>query len=71
MELLPLILLAPVLAAVAYFDLRYMRIPNALVLIATRRFSFSASPILGWPEAGHSPAGRCAVSSSSVSPCSP
>jgi prepilin peptidase CpaA len=51
MELLPLILLSPVLAAVAYFDLRYMRIPNALVFIAIAVFVFT-SPILGWPEAG-------------------
>jgi prepilin peptidase CpaA len=50
-DLLPLILLAPVLAAVAYFDLRYMRIPNALVLIALALFVVSR-PILGWPEMG-------------------
>lgn len=37
--LLPLILLAPVLLAVGYFDLRYMRIPNALSLVALAIFA--------------------------------
>ncbi|MGJ8585775.1 MAG: prepilin peptidase [Marinosulfonomonas sp.] len=32
-DLMPLIWLSPILAAVGYFDLRYMRIPNALSLI--------------------------------------
>jgi len=51
MTLFPLVLLAPILAAVAYFDLRYMRIPNALVLLALALFVLSA-PFLGWPEIG-------------------
>jgi prepilin peptidase CpaA len=50
-DLLPLFLLAPVLAAVAYFDLRYMRIPNALVLMALLLFLASA-PFLALPEIG-------------------
>ncbi len=33
-HIVPIMMLAPVLIAVAYFDLRYMRIPNALSLIA-------------------------------------
>lgn len=33
-ELVPLLLLSPVLVAVAYFDLRYLRIPNVLTLIS-------------------------------------
>lgn len=41
--LLPLILLAPVLLAVGYFDLRYMRIPNALSLIALAIFALCAA----------------------------
>lgn len=32
-DLLPLVMLSPVLVAVAYFDLRYLRIPNVLTLI--------------------------------------
>lgn len=34
MDLIPMVLLAPVLVAVAYFDLRFMRIPNVLTFIA-------------------------------------
>ena len=33
MDIYPLLLLAPVLLAVAYFDLRFMRIPNFLTFI--------------------------------------
>lgn len=33
-EVIPLALLAPVLVAAAYFDLRYLRIPNVLTLLA-------------------------------------
>jgi prepilin peptidase CpaA len=51
MDLIPLILLAPVLIAVAYFDLRYMRIPNALALIAIALF-LAMTPFLAWPEVG-------------------
>jgi len=51
MELLPLILLAPILIAVAYFDLRYMRIPNVLVLIACALFLVT-SPFVAVPELG-------------------
>lgn len=39
---LPLFLIAPVLVAVAYFDLRYMRIPNALSIVAVCGFLFLA-----------------------------
>ncbi|MBV1867305.1 MAG: prepilin peptidase [Marinosulfonomonas sp.] len=38
----PLMLFAPVLLAVMYFDLRYMRIPNALSIIAVALFAVSA-----------------------------
>lgn len=37
-EYLPLILLAPVLLTVAYFDLRFMRIPDILTLIVLAVF---------------------------------
>lgn len=37
-ELIPIIALSPVLLAVAYSDLRYMRIPNLLSLIAAAVF---------------------------------
>ena len=40
--LAPLVMLAPVLAAVAYFDLRFMRIPNALSAIAVGVLIISA-----------------------------
>ncbi len=50
-ELLPLLLLSPVMAAVAYFDLRYMRIPNKLVVIAVLLFLVTA-PLVAWPEVG-------------------
>ena len=33
MDILPMLLLAPIMVAVAYFDLRFMRIPNSLTLI--------------------------------------
>ncbi len=48
-DLLPLFLLSPVLAAVAYFDLRYMRIPNKLVLIAVCLF-LVVTPFFSWSE---------------------
>lgn len=51
MELIPFFCLAPALVAVAYFDLRYMRIPNALVLLAIALFVCTA-PLLGWSELG-------------------
>ena len=35
----PLVLIAPLLCAVAYFDLRYMRIPNGLSLLALVAFA--------------------------------
>jgi len=38
----PLMLLAPVLLAVMYFDLRYMRIPNVLSIVAVALFAVSA-----------------------------
>ena len=37
----PLMLLAPILLAVGYFDLRYMRIPNVLSIIAVALFAVS------------------------------
>lgn len=39
---LPLLLIAPFLVAVAYFDLRYMRIPNMLSLILLAVFAMVA-----------------------------
>lgn len=49
--LIPLVLLAPLLIRVAYCDLRYMKIPNALSLAALALFIVS-SPLIGWEEAG-------------------
>ena len=46
---LPLILLIPVLCAVAWNDLRHMRIPNLLVLLALGLFVI-CMPLLGWTE---------------------
>jgi prepilin peptidase CpaA len=51
MQILPLLIFAPVLLCVAYFDLRYMRIPNVLSLIGLAIFAVFAY-WLGWPEAG-------------------
>ena len=48
-ELVPLILLWPILAAVAYSDLRYMKIPNWLVLMALALFVLTL-PLFGLPE---------------------
>lgn len=39
MDILPMLLLAPILVAVAYFDLRFMRIPNSLTLITLGIFA--------------------------------
>ena len=39
--LAPLVLLAPLLCTVAYFDLRYMRIPNWLSLLALAAFALA------------------------------
>ncbi len=39
----PLFVIAPLLAAVAYFDLRYMRIPNAISLLALAVFALWAA----------------------------
>lgn len=50
MALVPLILLTPVLIAVAYSDLRYLRIPNLLVGIALFLFLVT-TPLIGIPEA--------------------
>ncbi len=49
MDLIPLILLSPILVFVGYFDMRYMRIPNTLSLIALALFIITA-PLLSWPE---------------------
>lgn len=43
MDLFPLFLIAPILVAVAYFDLRFMRIPNVITLILVFFFA-----ILAW-----------------------
>lgn len=51
MDTLPLFLLSPVLFAAAYFDLRYLRIPNWLVLTAIGLFALTL-PAIGWQEAG-------------------
>lgn len=51
MELIPLHLLAPVLLMVFYFDLRYLRIPDALTLIAIVLFVLTV-PLLDLGEAG-------------------
>ena len=42
MQLLPLLGLAPILLVVAYTDLRYMRIPNVLSVLAVLLFSLTA-----------------------------
>jgi prepilin peptidase CpaA len=39
MDVVPMLILAPVLVAVAYFDLRFMRIPNALSLMVLAVFA--------------------------------
>jgi prepilin peptidase CpaA len=48
-QLVSLLMLAPVLLAVAYFDLRYLRIPNILSLIGLGIFALTF-PLLGWSE---------------------
>ena len=50
-QTLPLVLLAPLLVAVGYFDLKYMRIPNVVVLLAIALFVVTA-PLVGWQELG-------------------
>jgi prepilin peptidase CpaA len=49
MEFLPLLLLAPVLILVGYYDLKLMLIPNRLVVAAIALFVLTA-PFVGWPE---------------------
>ena len=49
MDMLPLWLLSPLLLSVGYCDLRYMRIPNALSLLAVALFVLTM-PLLGWQE---------------------
>ncbi|MEM6824749.1 MAG: prepilin peptidase [Pseudomonadota bacterium] len=51
MALLPLLLLAPLLVAVAWFDLRYLRIPNWLVVAALLLYVVTV-PLIGFEEAG-------------------
>ena len=41
MDLLAMLLLAPIMVAVAYFDLRFMRIPNSLSLITLGVVAFA------------------------------
>jgi prepilin peptidase CpaA len=50
-ELIPLLLLWPVLGAVAYQDFRYMRIPNRLVFYAVLIFALSC-PFLTLEDIG-------------------
>jgi len=50
-ELFPLAIVSPVLVACAYSDLRYMRIPNKLVLMLAVFFVIT-SPMLTLPEIG-------------------
>jgi prepilin peptidase CpaA len=47
MDMLAMLLLAPVMVAVAYFDLRFMRIPNGLVLLAL--IVFAAAVVMAPP----------------------
>lgn len=47
----PLLFLAPILVAVAYFDVRFMRIPNAFALVTVVLFILTL-PLIGWDEAG-------------------
>lgn len=49
MGMIPLLLVSPVLVAVAYYDLRYMRIPNSLVLMALAIFLLTL-PLLPMSE---------------------
>lgn len=51
MTLLPLILMSPILAAAAYHDMRYMRIPNILSLLALGLF-VATLPLLPVGEIG-------------------
>ncbi len=51
MQLIPLILLIPVLLAVAWTDLRSMRIPNVLSLIALA-ICIVTAPLIPMPEIG-------------------
>jgi prepilin peptidase CpaA len=48
-ELVPMVLLWPILVMVAYCDFRYMRIPNSMVLISITLFIVSA-PFLSGSE---------------------
>lgn len=50
-QLVPLILLSPILLVTAYFDLKYMRIPDILSLGAIGLFVISIF-LIGLPEAG-------------------
>lgn len=51
MNLLPLILLSPILVFTAFSDLKYLRIPNSLSLIAVSLFICTA-PLLSLEEFG-------------------
>lgn len=48
-DLIPLILIAPLLVFAGYSDLRHMRIPNFLSLAALALFVLTA-PLLAWNE---------------------
>jgi prepilin peptidase CpaA len=50
-ELIPLVILSPILLATGYCDLRRMRIPNALSLLAVGLFLVSAPFLLTGEEA--------------------
>ena len=41
MDVIPMLILAPVLVSVAYFDLRFMRIPNILSLLVLAVFAIA------------------------------
>lgn len=51
LNLVPILVLSPLLVAVAYFDLRFLRIPNRLVMIALAVFVLTA-PMVAAPELG-------------------
>ncbi len=60
MELIPIHLLAPVLLMVAYSDLRYLRIPNPLSIVALALFVVTM-PLLDLGEIGWRMFGAVAV----------
>lgn len=51
LQLVPLLLMSPILVVAAYCDLKFMRIPNALSLEAIALFGLSGI-LIGLPEVG-------------------